>query len=382
MRTPSDERRSGRKRVAVVVNAAGPSGAMRDATDQAACLDPAEWQVEIASLELAGGPRSVSRQPRLVPVRRPGLARFAHWLHDFRPDLVHAHLAPATLACRAALPFAGEPAMVAACHELSDWRERRYEPLRLLARAALHHCSVVLAATEAVRAAIVAEDAGLAGRTRVLRQGTDLSGFSAVRGMRAGARALLGYRPGTFVVGAIGRLEPSAGLDLLLEAASIALHRVPGLELLIVGDGAERGRLVALASERGLSARVRFVGEQADVRPYLAAFDLFAAPWRTEGSAVALAEAMAAGVPVAGSPAGCIAEVLEGGKAGWLVPLTPEAWPEAIVRAARSRAELQHLSDAGRVRAGEFSLEHMRDQLAASYRTALDARGDRESLAA
>jgi glycosyltransferase involved in cell wall biosynthesis len=382
MRTPSQQPHSGRKRVAVVLNDLASETAARAAIEQAACLDPTEWQVEIASLELAEGSRAATRLPRHVPVRRPGLRGLTRWLREYAPDLVHAHLPHATVACRVAAPLAGEPALVATCHELSDWREQRLHPLRLLARAALHHCGVVLAVSEAVRAEIVARDAGLAARTRVLRHGTDLSGFTAVRGMRAAAREVLGYRRGTFVLGVVGRLDARKGLDLLLEAASRALHRVPGLELLIVGDGAERLRLVALASERGLAARVRFVGEHADVRPYLAAFDLFAAPSRSEGSGVTLMEALAAGVPVAGSPIGGIPEVLAEGAAGWLVPLTPEAWTEAIVRAARSPGELERLSEAGRARAGEFSIEHMRDELVDSYRTAMGAGGEQGSLAA
>jgi glycosyltransferase involved in cell wall biosynthesis len=382
MRTPSHDPLSGPTRVAVVVNDLGGGGATRAAIDQAACLDPAAWQVEIASLELAGRSSGAARLPRHVPVRRPGLTGLAHWLREFRPEVVHAHLAHATVACCAAAPFTGEPALVASCHEPADWREHRLRPLPLLARAALHHFGVVLAGSEAVRAAIAEQDRGLALQVRVLRHGTDLSGFTDLRGMHAAAREVLGYRPGTFVLGVVGRLDERKGLDLLLEAASLALHRVPGLELLIVGDGAERMRLVALASEWGLSGRVRFVGERADVRPYLAAFDLFAAPSRDAGAGVTLMEAMAAGVPVVGSPVGSIPEVLDGGRAGWLVPLTPQAWAEAIVRAVRAPGELQGMAEAGRARAGEFSLEHMREQLAECYRTALGVGDEPESLAA
>jgi glycosyltransferase involved in cell wall biosynthesis len=380
--TPTHESRSGPTRIAVVVNELGAGAATRAAIDQAACLEPATWQVEIASLDLGGRAKGAGRLPRHVPVRRPGLAGLTRWLREFRPLLVHAHLGHATVACRAAAPFAGEPVLVASCHELADWREHRLRPLSLLARAALHHYNVVLAASEAVRAAIAEQDRGLAARVRVLRHGIDLSGFTDLRGMHAAAREVLGYRPGTFVLGVVGRLDERKGVDLLLEAASLALHRVPGLELLIVGDGAERPRLVALASERGLVGRVRFVGERADVRPYLAAFDLFAAPSRGAGAGVTLIEAMAAGVPVAGSPVGGIPEVLDGGAAGWLVPLTPQAWAEAIARAARLPGELQRMAEAGRARAGEFSLEHMREQLAECYRTALGASGEPESLAA
>src|ERR1051326_7203401 len=287
MRPPSTGSRHDRIRVAVVLDHLGAAGSPRAAVAQATSLDPAAWQVEIASLERPDPGGEETRLPVEIPVRRPGLAGFAGWLKAFAPDLVHSHHVRATLACRVASPLAGDPPLVATCHELSDWRERRHRPLHLLTRVALHHCAVVLAASHAVRSAIAAEDPRLGARTRVLYNGTDLSAFAAVRGMRAAAREVLGYRPGTFVLGAVARLDPRKGLDLLLEAASRALHRVPGLELLVVGDGPERARLEGLAHERGLLARVRFVGEQHDVRPYLAAFDLFAAPARSEGSGLA-----------------------------------------------------------------------------------------------
>ena len=376
MRPPPQTFRPDRQRVAVVVNGLGAAGAARAAVEQAACLDPEHWQVEIASLELATFTRGELRLPQHVPVRRPGLSGLLRWLREFTPDLVHAHLAEATLACRLMVPFAGKPALVATCHELSDWREHRHQPLQLLARAALHHCGVVLAASEAVRAAIAAHDSALAARTRVLGSGTDLSAFAAVRGMRAAAREVLGYRAGTFIVGTVARLQAHQGLDVLLEAASQALHRVPGLELVVVGDGPERARLAALASEHGLSARVRFVGLHADVRPYLAAFDLFAAPSRAEGSGVTVIEALAAGVPVLGSPDGVFPELLDRGAAGWLVPLTPTAWADAIVHAARSPGELDRLSAAGRARAAAFSLDHMRARLVECYRAARRAGGE------
>lgn len=372
----SSRLRRDRKRVAVVLDELTTGGVPRAAVAQAACLDPGEWQVEIVCLERAQRPANEARLPPHVPVRRPGRRGLVRWLRAFAPDLVHAHRAHATLACRVALPFAGDSALVATCHELSDWRAQRHWPVRLLVRSALHHCGAVLAATDAVAAAIAVHDPGLAARTRVVRNGTDLSAFAGVRGMRAAAREVLGYRPASFVLGSVGRLEPRKGLDVLLDAASCALPRVPGLELLLVGDGVERERLVARAAQLGMLARVRFVGERTDVRPYLAAFDLFAAPLRGDGAGSALLEALAAGIPVAGAPSGGIPELLAGGEAGWLVPRTVEAWCEAIVRASRSPAELERMSAAGLRRAEAFSIEHVRQQLVSCYQSLLGDAGD------
>lgn len=354
-----------------MLNDLAAGGAQRAAFEQAACLDPAEWQVEVVSLELKPAAGWDMRLPAHIPVRRPGVAGLAAWLRAFAPDLVHAHLARATIACVAAAPFAGSPPVVATCHNVSDWQERRFHPVRLLARAALHRCTRVFAVSEAVRAAIMAHDAGLGARTVVLHNGADLSGFRDLAGMRHAAREVLGYRAGAFVVGAVARLDPRKGLDVLLEAASAALPRLPGLEVLIVGDGAERARLVALTHERGLHTRVKFAGEHSDVRPYLAAFDLFAAPSRSEGLGIALVEALAAGVPVAGSRVGGIPEVLAQGEAGWLVEPTVAAWTEALVTAARDAATREHFARVGPRAADAFSLEHMREVLADAYRDVL-----------
>lgn len=371
-----------RTRVAVVLNDLGPGGAQRAAIEQAGCLDPAVWQVEVASLELKPPQGAEHRLPRRIPVRRPGLGGLTGWLREFQPDLIHAHLARATIACSLASPLAGNPALVATCHNLSDWQERRHHPVRLLARAALHRCDTILAVSEAVRRAIAAHDTVLGDRTQVLRNGADLSAFASVRGMRAAAREVLGYPPGSFVVGAVARLDPRKGLDVLLSAASEALPRVPGLEVLIVGDGTDRQRLAAHSRELGLSARARFVGAQSDVRPYLAALDLFAAPSRSEGLGIALVEALAAGVPVAGADVGGIPEVLDGGSAGWLLPAGVKEWSDAIVRASRSPAELDRLSLAGLERANEFSIDRTRDRLAGLYRAALGQTGASEADAA
>lgn len=356
-----------RRRVAVVLNDLAAGGAQRAAIEQAACLDPTRWDVAVASLELKPDSGWNPRIPRHVTVVRPGIAGLPLWLHRFAPQLVHSHLARATIAAGLAVPLAGGPVHVATCHNLSDWEERRREPLRWLARGALHACDAVVAVSDAVQRAIASADAALGARAEVLRNGTDLTAFEAVRGMRDAAREVLGYRRGTFVVGAVARLEARKGLDLLLEAASAALPRMPGLELLIVGDGPERLRLTQLARERGLYTRARFVGEQSDVRPYLAAFDLFAAPSRSEGLGLALVEALAAGVPVAGSPAGGIPEVLDQGRAGWIVPGGAGAWADAIVRAAREPEACERLRECGLARAEEFGVARMRSALEALY---------------
>lgn len=76
-----------------------------------------------------------------------------------------------------------------------------------------------------------------------------------------------GQKYGLFVV-ACGRLHPVKGFDLLLTAFSQLVNRYPELNLVILGDGPERERLIMQAQELGLSERVHMIGEIPNVYPY------------------------------------------------------------------------------------------------------------------
>jgi glycosyltransferase involved in cell wall biosynthesis len=352
----------------MVINDLGAGGAQRAVLEQARVLDPARFEVEIASLEIKPGETWAATTSPRVPVHLPGMRGLVPYLREFRPHIVHAHLVAASVASVVAARAAGQPRVLATFHNITDWEEKRSHPVRVLGRALLHDCGALIAVSEAVREAILRVSPDLAERSTVIYNGTDLTPFADVRRGHAAARALLGYDSGAFVVGGVARLDPRKGLDLLLQAAALTLDHLPGLQVVIVGDGPERGRLESLARVLGLEARVRFVGEQRDVRPYLAALDLFAAPSRTEGMGLAIVEALAAGVPVAAARVGGIPEVLQNGTAGWLVDgADPRAWAQAIARAAALPGERQRLSLVGPARARVFAIEITRRRLEAVY---------------
>jgi glycosyltransferase involved in cell wall biosynthesis len=125
-----------------------------------------------------------------------------------------------------------------------------------------------------------------------------------------------------FSVLALGRLVPVKGIDVLLRAS-----RDRQWTLLIAGEGPERALWQAEARRLGVDAR--FLGEVANIqkRLLLTAADAFALPsrvlpsGRSEGSPVALLEAMSFGLPIVASAVGGIAELLPcNGTAGMLVP--------------------------------------------------------------
>jgi len=127
----------------------------------------------------------------------------------------------------------------------------------------------------------------------------------------------------------ICRLTTWKGVDGLLEA----IASLPGVGLVIVGDGPERANLQDLARQLAVTDRVYFVGQvpKECVNAYLRACDLFVLNSRYEGLPHVILEAMAAGLPTVASAAGGTPELVQHGRNGLLVrPGDTMALREAI----------------------------------------------------
>ncbi|HEU5310363.1 MAG TPA: glycosyltransferase family 4 protein [Candidatus Eisenbacteria bacterium] len=179
------------------------------------------------------------------------------------------------------------------------------------------------------------------------------------------------------VVGFLGKLTRQKGVDVLLAAFSRLRRRTwrsaPVLE--IVGDGPERPRLQALATELAAGASVRFREPVAheDVPRVLSGFDILVLPARTTPTAReqfgrVLIEGMAAGCVVIGTESGAIPEVI--GEVGLVVPEEgEEALTAAIERVLRDPALAADRRVRGRERVRErYTWRAVASTLASFYR--------------
>lgn len=174
--------------------------------------------------------------------------------------------------------------------------------------------------------AAVAVDAGVVepSKVRVLGAGSpngvDVEHFARARDdvpAIDSLRADLGLREGEPTIAFVGRLTRDKGLGLLASALPLVRSR---FHLLVIGpvDGESAQELVK--DIRVVASAATFVGEVADVAPYLAVSDVLCLPSLREGLPTVVLEALAGGVPVVATKATGIVDLIRDGDTGWLVP--------------------------------------------------------------
>jgi glycosyltransferase involved in cell wall biosynthesis len=164
-------------------------------------------------------------------------------------------------------------------------------------------------------------------------------------------RAQLNLGPGPVVL-YVGRLAPVKGLETLLKAFAEVRRRCPLTpsalpQLLLVGEGEQRGELEALTAALGLGSDaegegggIRFAGSQQwkELPRFYGLADLFVLPSTFEPWGAVVHEAMACGLPVVVSDrVGCAPDLVRPAENGWIVPAGDV---DALTRALR-----QALSD-------------------------------------
>lgn len=201
-------------------------------------------------------------------------------------DVAHAHLSPA---CKALARAGDNLAKVATLHV-------GYKP----------HQHDRLDGLICVNEAQTAQLGRYAGQARVISNW--LPQASAVPAAdSASLRSNLGIGHESFVVGAVGRLHASKGMDLLIRAFRATAPAAAAL--VILGEGAQRDELEKL---RDGDQRIHLAGFHDDVQSVLPEFDLFVSPSREETFGLAILEAMSAGLPVLASAAEGPREILRG----------------------------------------------------------------------
>jgi glycosyltransferase involved in cell wall biosynthesis len=283
-----------------------------------------------------------------------------------RYDLLYCNGTSADFAGAAVARFSGVPAL---------WHVRYTSvpyPLRPLHRA--------LGASAGVTRIICVSKAAAAlfphsmDKVRVIHNAVDVDSFDPAR-MHGSLRAELGLPSNAIVFGGHGRVLRRKGYVEMIHAARLALDRMTESErrspyFVIIGDTPEDFRpdhvaeCRALAADMGIGGRVRMLGFRSDVRPLVADFDVAVVPSvYADPLPRAVIEAMSLGKPVIAFDVGGVAEMIEPGVTGEVIPLdnagrgsqgaSPRAielLADAFVRYARDPRLRERQGRAGRER--------------------------------
>jgi glycosyltransferase involved in cell wall biosynthesis len=277
-----------------------------------------------------------------------------------RADVVHVHSSKAGFVGRLASFSRGKSqACMFTPHGWSFWAAEGLEArfYARLERMAAHWCRTIVALSADERDGGLAERVGRPEQYRVIPNGIALERFALARAPERGRIVM------------VGRLAEQKRPDVALQAFASARRRRPELELDIVGDGPLRPEAERLAAGLGVDGAVRFLGVRDDVPELLARAECMLLASDYEGSPLAVAEAMAAGLAVVATDTAGTNELVRPGRTGKLVPCgDSEGLAAALVEvladpklAARLGAEGRRLAQA------ELSLEGMVERLVALY---------------
>ena len=164
-------------------------------------------------------------------------------------------------------------------------------------------------------------------------------------------------------------LREPKGIGYMLEALPRLLPAFPDLRYVVVGDGPDRTRLENMVARLGLGGSVLFAGTRNDVNEILPAADVFVLPSLTEALPTVLAEAAACDLPIVATDVGGVAEMVEDGVTGFVVP---PADPAALATRCGELLAQPHfrrrMAAAGRRVAEErFDLDRQSERLGELY---------------
>lgn len=176
------------------------------------------------------------------------------------------------------------------------------------------------------------------------------------------------------IIGTVGRLQAVKDQAALIQALPRVRERMPGVALVLIGDGPLRRDLEQVAHRENVTDAVRFLGDRNDVDRLLPGLDVFALSSLSEGYSVALLEACAVGLPIIATDVGGNREIVRDKINGLLVPSqNVSILASALVQMLQSPDAAKEMGRVGRTWAlTEASVKTMTDRYLQLYTSLAD----------
>jgi glycosyltransferase involved in cell wall biosynthesis len=362
-------------------------GAQRQIVELANHLDPAEFDVRICSLS--------PYVPLADDLRRPDrlhiitkrfkfdasvVLRLAALLRRTRTDVVQSYLFDADIAAFLAGRLAG-CSLVAGSERNANYVMKRRQ---ILMYRLTRRCVDLLVANSHAGAEFNERVVGYPSSCyRVVHNGVDTARFAPANPVDL--RAQLGIAEGEQVVGMFASFKQQKNHPLFFRAAARVIEKFPRTRLLLVGDELYAGMhgsdaykrdVLELVERLGLRDRCIFAGNQDAVERYYPVCDITVMSSHFEGTANAVLESLACGVPVVATAVSDTAMILPDGRAGYVVPPDDETVMSERIGALLGDVQLRsRMAQAARQWiVEEFSSERLAAKTADVYMRELNAR--------
>jgi glycosyltransferase involved in cell wall biosynthesis len=366
-----------------VVNSLNPGGAERVVVEMS-CAFASDYDVDVVCLDFPGLWANLLRD-RGIPVhtlwRQPGVdlsmaTKLARHFRQRDARIVHAHQCTPWFYCALSRLWNPKPRLLLEEHGRlypeTDNRARVLVNRALICRLTHRYVAV----SHDLRERLKRYEGIDAERVEVIYNGVSDS-ETLDTSARNALRCEFGFGERDFVVGTVGRCDPIKNLPMLVASLALAAQRIESVRGLIIGDGRAFGEVRKAVDDAGLSDRVRLTGYRNDARKLTQCLDLFVLASFSEGTSIALLEAMAGGVAAAVTAVGGNPEIVVHGESGWTVPSGCVASLAAvIVEAANDARKRREFALAGRRRFQEhFSTAGMLEAYRRQYRELLSGTG-------
>lgn len=297
---------------------------------------------------------SVSRIPVAVKQRHEGVdyfrvARCILYLYRImrqtKFDLVHTHGYFADIIAMPVCKLLGVP-QISTCHGFIS-NDSTLKLYNLLDKIILRFCEKIIAVSSEIMNDLVRSRIDES-RIVVIQNAVQSSYRNReFEDHRVDNRRRLSVDRDVFVMGYVGRLSEEKGVRYLIHAASLLKKDKESFKLLILGDGPKRYELETLARLQGVDENIEFLGFQNDIEKWLPALDAFVLPSLSEGTPMALLEAMSAGLPIVATAVGGVPGVVSDGVNGFLVEPGDVYGLKEKMLALYENAELRNKLSAG-----------------------------------
>lgn len=189
----------------------------------------------------------------------------------------------------------------------------------------------------------------------------------------AGKRAELGIAKEDFVIGTVGRMYAEKNIEMQIRLVSRLRKCCPGIKLVVVAKKYDYFKVLQeLVKSLDVEKNVVFTGLRRDVPELLKAFDLFLMTSFSEGTSIALLEAMAAELPVIVSDVGGNGELIQHNKNGLLFDVNDmDELIDTLLELINDRSRRLQLGSEAKKTVESFSLESMGSRYLSFYENML-----------